>query len=39
MQTLLGEHAAGLRDLWIAWDAVRPVLFREALVREPSPAS
>ncbi|HJP88573.1 MAG TPA: hypothetical protein VJ850_06030 [Candidatus Limnocylindrales bacterium] len=38
MQTLLGEHAAGLEDLWIAWDAVRPVLFREELVREPSSA-
>lgn len=36
MQTLLGEHAAGLEDLWVAWDEVRPVLFREQLVREPA---
>ena len=34
MQTLLGDHAAELSDLWLAWDLVRPVLFREELVRE-----
>ena len=34
MQTLLGEHATGLGDLWIAWDSVKPVLFREEVVRE-----
>lgn len=34
MGLLLGEHAAGLDDLWIAWDSVKPVLFREELVRE-----
>lgn len=27
MQALLGAHAAELADLWIAWDAVRPLLF------------
>ena len=36
MQTLLGDHAAGLGDLWLAWDLVRPILFREELVREPA---
>lgn len=35
MRALLGEHAAGLDDLWIAWDLVQPILFREQLVREP----
>jgi hypothetical protein len=39
MQTLLGGHAAGLDDLWLAWDLVRPILFREQLVRAPSAAS
>ena len=34
MRMLLGEHAAGLDDLWVAWDSVKPVLFREELVRE-----
>lgn len=34
METLLGDHAAGLEDLWVAWDSVQPVLFREQLVRE-----
>ena len=38
MQTLLGEHAAGLGDLWVAWDSVQPILFRERRVRESSPA-
>lgn len=27
MQALLDEHAAELAHLWIAWDAVRPILF------------
>lgn len=34
MRMLLGEHAAGLDDLWVAWDSVKPVLFREELVAE-----
>jgi hypothetical protein len=29
MQALLGEHAAELDDLWLAWDAVRPLLFAD----------
>ena len=37
MRTLLGEHGAGLDDLWVAWDQVRPILFREGLVRESVP--
>jgi hypothetical protein len=37
MQTLLGDRAAELSDLWLAWDSVRPVLFREELVRERVP--
>jgi hypothetical protein len=39
MRTLLDDHADGLDGLWIAWDSVRPVLFREELVREQLPAS
>jgi hypothetical protein len=35
MQTLLGDRAAELADLWLAWDQVRPILFREEFVREP----
>ncbi|MEO5704594.1 MAG: hypothetical protein ABIZ52_04900 [Candidatus Limnocylindrales bacterium] len=31
MQTLLGEHAAGLADLWVTWEAVRPALFDETV--------
>lgn len=31
MQLLLGQYAAGLGDLWIAWDSVQPVLFRDEL--------
>ena len=34
MATLLGDHSAGLEDLWVAWDLVRPVLFREEPLRE-----
>jgi hypothetical protein len=34
MRMLLGEHAAGLDDLWLAWDTVKPVLFRESLLAE-----
>lgn len=26
MQTLLGEHAAALSDLWVTWEAIRPAL-------------
>jgi hypothetical protein len=26
---MLGEHAAGLRDLWLAWEVVGPVLFED----------
>jgi len=37
MRTLLGEQGAGLDDLWTAWDAVQPILFREELVRESVP--
>lgn len=31
MQALLGEHAAGLADLWVTWEAVRPALLGESL--------
>jgi hypothetical protein len=35
MRTLLGEHAAGLEDLWLAWGEVQPLLFTESeVVRE-----
>jgi hypothetical protein len=34
MQTLLGDRAAEIDGLWLAWDSVKPVLFREELVRE-----
>ncbi len=38
MQTLLGEHAAGLADLWVTWEAVRPELLSEATPdAEPAP--
>ena len=29
MRAVLGEHAAGLADLWLAWGAVQPILFRD----------
>jgi hypothetical protein len=29
MRMLLGEQAAGLDDLWLAWDSVRPLLLEE----------
>jgi hypothetical protein len=29
MRSLLGEHADGLADLWVAWEAVRPALIAE----------
>jgi hypothetical protein len=29
MAMLLGEHAAGLADLWVTWEAVRPVLLSD----------
>lgn len=31
VQALLGEHAAGLADLWATWEAVRPALFHESV--------
>lgn len=31
MQDLLGERAADLSNLWLAWEAVRPVLFDDGL--------
>lgn len=37
MQDLLGERAAGLADLWLAWEVVRPVLFGDG--RAPSRSS
>jgi hypothetical protein len=37
MRTLLGEHGAGLDDLWLAWDEVQPALFRESRAREAMP--
>jgi hypothetical protein len=36
MRLLLDDHAAGLDDLWVAWDSVKPILFREELVLEPA---
>ena len=37
VRAILGEHAAGLDDLWIAWEVVRPVLFEEAPDIDPAP--
>ncbi len=34
MQDLLGERAVGLADLWLAWDAIRPVLIDEDTTSE-----
>ncbi|HYK94932.1 MAG TPA: hypothetical protein VE011_03560 [Candidatus Dormibacteraeota bacterium] len=34
VRAVLGEHAAGLDDLWLAWEIVQPVLFEEAPVRD-----
>jgi hypothetical protein len=34
MRLLLGDHGAALDDLWGTWDSVRPILFREELIRE-----
>jgi hypothetical protein len=31
MQTLLGEHAAGLADLWATWEVIRPTLLAETV--------
>lgn len=31
MQALLGEHAAGLADLWATWEAIRPALLAEKI--------
>jgi hypothetical protein len=39
MQLLLDERAPQLRDLWVAWDSVQPVLFREELPGEKPQAS
>ena len=33
MRAVLGDHASGLADLWIAWDSVQPILFEEAPVQ------
>ena len=33
MQTLLGEHAAALADLWVTWEAVRPALLDDRATR------
>ena len=35
MQAIVGERAAELADLWIAWDGVRPFLFDDAGPVEP----
>lgn len=32
MAALLGEHAASLADLWLTWEAVRPVLLSDRAV-------
>jgi hypothetical protein len=32
MQALLGEHAAALADLWVTWEAVRPVLLSDQAI-------
>jgi hypothetical protein len=32
VQAMLGEHAAALGDVWLAWEVVRPVLFEENAV-------
>jgi hypothetical protein len=29
LRAMLGEHAVGLGDLWLAWEVVRPVLFED----------
>lgn len=36
VRAILGQHAAGLDDLWLAWEVVRPVLFEAS---EPIPAA
>jgi hypothetical protein len=37
MQALIGEHAAGLTDLWATWDRVRPTLLQEREVEPSTP--
>lgn len=37
VRALLGDHAAGLADLWIAWEAVRPALLRDTVAPEVVP--
>ena len=37
MQTLLGEQAAGLADLWVTWEAVRPALLGESVLAATQP--
>ena len=34
MQALLDEHAAGLADLWVTWEAVRPALLEESVLTD-----
>jgi hypothetical protein len=34
VQAILGEHAAELADLWLAWEVVRPVLFEDPAATE-----
>lgn len=34
MQALLGDHAVGLADLWVTWEAVRPALFEESVLTD-----
>ena len=38
MQALLGERAAGLRDLWATWEAIKPALLAEDEVTAEMPS-
>lgn len=35
MRALLGEHAAGLSDLWVTWEAIRPALLTDGAAEIP----